>query len=69
MWGTKRGVLASKQGIVRVEAPRCMNFAQMAKMLKFAKFEEKLFFEKLFYTTLVEYKKKHIVPLSSENML
>ena len=30
----------TEQGIVRVEAPRWLNFAQIAKMLKFAKFDE-----------------------------
>ena len=59
-----------EQGIVRVEAPRCMIFAQMAKMLKFAKNLTKSYFlKKLFYTRLVGYQKKRIVPLSPENIL
>ena len=42
--------------MMRIEAPRCMEFAQMVKMSKFAKFDEKnMYFLKLFYTRLMGY--------------
>ena len=41
----------------------------MVKASKIAQFGKKIFFQKLFYTTLVGYQTKLIVPLSSENTL
>ena len=43
----KEAYWPAEQGIVSVEAPRWLNFAQMVKMLKFTKLDGKLFFEKI----------------------